>query len=56
MERQKTAIYLNICTIAGLIAMALFIWYGIRTGIFVSAEALENFWEDLACGRRCFLY
>ena len=43
MERQKTAIYLNICTIAGLIAMALFIWYGICTGIFVSAEALENF-------------
>ena len=43
MERQKTAIYLNICTVAGLIAMALFIWYGIRTGIFVSAEALENF-------------
>ena len=43
MERQKTAVYLNICTVAGLIAMALFIWYGIRTGIFVSAEALENF-------------
>lgn len=43
MERQKTAVYLNICTAAGLIAMALFIWYGIRTGIFVSPEALEKF-------------
>lgn len=43
MEKQKTAVYLNLCTVVGLIAMALFIWYGIRTGIFVSAEALEKF-------------
>lgn len=43
MGRQKTAVYLNICTVVGLAAMALFIWYGIRTGIFVSADALEAF-------------
>ena len=43
MGKQKTAVYLNICTILGLAAMALFIWYGIRTGIFVSAEALDTF-------------
>ena len=43
MGKQKTAVYLNICTLLGLAAMALFIWYGIRTGIFVSAESLEAF-------------
>ena len=43
MGRKKTAVYLNICTVLGLAAMALFIWYGIRTGIFVSADALETF-------------
>ena len=43
MEKQKTAIYLNICTILGLAAMAWFIWYGMKTQIFVSQEALGAF-------------
>lgn len=43
MERQKTAVYLNLCTVAGLIGMIWFIWYGIQNQIFVSQEALEAF-------------
>lgn len=43
MERQKTAIYLNICTILGLMGMVWFIWYGIQNRLFVSPEALQAF-------------
>lgn len=43
MERTKTAVYLNLCTIVGLLAMAWFIWYGIQTKIFVSQDALAAF-------------
>ena len=43
MEKQKTAVYLNLCTIAGLMGMAWFIWYGVQNQIFVSQEALEAF-------------
>ena len=43
MERTRTAVYLNLCTLAGLLAMAWFVWYGIRTEIFVSQDALAAF-------------
>lgn len=43
MEKQKTAIYLNLCTLLGLAGMIWFIWYGIQNRIFVSQEALELF-------------
>ena len=39
---------MNICTIAGLIGMGIFIFYGIQSGIFVSKEALELFLNN--CG------
>lgn len=43
MEKQKTAIYLNLCTVIGLAGMAWFIWYGIQNHLFVSQDALEAF-------------
>lgn len=43
MEKQKTAVYLNFCTLLGLSGMVWFIWYGIQNQLFVSAEALELF-------------
>ena len=43
MERQKTTVYLNLCTLLGLAGMACFIWYGIQNQIFVSAESLKHF-------------
>lgn len=43
MGKKKTAVYLNICTLLGMFAMAWFIWYGIRNRIFVSEEALRLF-------------
>ena len=43
MEKQKTAVYLNLCTLIGLIGMGGFIWYGIRHQLFVSADALKAF-------------
>ena len=43
MEKQKTAVYLNLCTLIGLIGMGWFIWYGIRHQLFVSADALKAF-------------
>ena len=45
MEKQKTAVYLNVCTLLGLFGMAWFIWYGIQNRLFVSAEALELVFE-----------
>ena len=43
MEKQKTAVYLNLCTLIGLIGLGWFIWYGIRHQLFVSADALKAF-------------
>lgn len=43
MEKQKTAIYLNLCTVIGLAGMVWFIWYGIQNHLFVSQDALEAF-------------
>ena len=43
MERQKTTVYLNLCTLLGLAGMACFIWYGVQNQIFVSAESLKHF-------------
>lgn len=43
MERQKTTVYLNLCTLLGLAGMACFIWYGVQSQIFVSAESLKHF-------------
>lgn len=45
MEKEKTAVYLNLCTLLGLAAMAWFIWYGVRHRLFVSQEALQTFLE-----------
>lgn len=43
MEARRTAIGMNICTAVGLLATAAFIIYGVRSHIFTSQEALENF-------------
>ena len=43
MKRQKTTVYLNLCTLLGLAGMACFIWYGVQNQIFVSAESLKHF-------------
>ena len=43
MDKQKTAIYLNLCTVMGLVGMVWFIWYGIQNRLFVSQDALEAF-------------
>lgn len=43
MEKQKTAVYLNLCTLLGLSGMVWFIWYGIQNQLFVSADALSAF-------------
>lgn len=48
METKRTAVLMNFCTIAGLIGMGFFIWYGVQNRIFVSKEALELFLQN--CG------
>ena len=39
---------MNLCTIAGLIGMGFFIFYGVQNRIFVSRDALELFLHN--CG------
>jgi len=42
-KNTKANILLNMSTVIGLIGMTLFVIYGIRTGIFTSKEALDEF-------------
>ncbi|GAA6499700.1 TVP38/TMEM64 family protein [Blautia parvula] len=48
METKRTAVLMNLCTIAGLIGMGFFIFYGVQNRIFVSRDALELFLHN--CG------
>ena len=48
METKRTAVLMNLCTVAGLIGMGFFIFYGVQNRIFVSKDALELFLHD--CG------
>ena len=43
MEKTKTAMCLNLCTILGMAGMIWFIWYGIDNRLFVSSESLQAF-------------
>lgn len=43
VKTKRTAVIMNLCTIAGLICTALFIAYGVHAKIFSSQYALEGF-------------
>lgn len=44
---KNTGILLNCCTIAGLILTGIFIIYGIKSNIFISQSALDDFLSKL---------